>query len=202
LSAVGVGHGVVWASPDGLCYVGQGGARVLTQGVMTRDDWQLINPTSIKGAFYEGRYFGFYNDGTAKAFIYDFANPNGMTFLDFGCTAVHLDELQDALFVLNGTSVQKFDAGTLLTARFVSKRFKMPKPPVGFSCAEVVADSYPATFKLYADGVLKHTQSVTSAQAFRLPSGYHANDFQIELSGNVNIQGAAVAHSMIELGTT
>jgi len=202
LSAVGVGHGVVWASPDGLCYVGQGGARVLTQGVMTRDDWQALNPASIKGVFYEGRYFGFYNDGTAKAFIFDFADATALRFLDFGADAVYLDELQDALFVLQGTSVKKFDAGTLLSATFKSKLFKMPKPVQAFSCAQVTADSYPVTFKLYADGNLKHTQSVANVNPFRLPAGYYADTYQIELSGTGAIQLAAVAHSMTELAGT
>ena len=201
LSAVGVGHGVVWASPDGLCYVGQGGARVLTEGIMTRDDWQAIVPTSIKGCFYERRYIGFYTVSTVrKAFMFDFANPNGMYFMDFGVDALHLDDLQDALYVLDGVNVQKWDAGSAKTATFKSKLFKMPNPVSAFACAEVQADAYPVTFKLYADGVLKHTQTVADANPFRLPSGYRTQTLQIELSTTGAIQGCAVAHSMAELG--
>ena len=266
-SAVGVGHGVVWASPDGLCYVGSGGARLLTEGVMTRDDWQAINPSSIKGCFYERRYIGFYTvtvgSGAGsvyqKAFAFDFGNPNGLYFMDFGATAVYLDDLQDALFVSNNAVVQKWDAGVALTTTFRSKLFRMPKPVVGFGCAEVTADwseigsgPNPASsmvvgdsyrivetgttswtsigadngnvgtvfvknsstasgtgtvgvaakhlvFNLYADGVLKHTQTVTDSTPFRLPSGYHAQTFQIEVSSTAPIQGVAVAHSMQEL---
>lgn len=143
LSSVGVGHGVVWASPDGLCYVGQGGARVLTEGIMTRDDWQAINPTSIKGCFYERRYIGFYTvSGVHKAFLFDFNNPNGLYFMDFGADALYLDDLQDALYILDSTagSVQKWDAGSAKTVTFKSKLFQMPKPTQAFACAQVVAD--------------------------------------------------------------
>ena len=200
LSAVGMGHGVAWASPDGLAYVGNGGARMLTQGVMTQDDWQALKPETIRGCMYEGRYFGFYNDGVAKCFILDPANPNGMYFLDFGIDALHVDDLQDALFVLDGINIQKFDAGSPKTVTF-KKLYKMPKPTQGFACAEVVADAYPVTFKLYADGNLKHTQTVTSSSPFRLPGGYYAETFQMEVSGSAAIQGLAVAHSMKELAT-
>jgi hypothetical protein len=202
LSAVGMGHGVAWASPDGLAYVGNGGPRMLTQGVMTRDDWQALVPSTIKGCMYEGRYFGFYNDGARKCFIFDPANPNGMYFLDFGVDALHVDDLQDALFVLDGVNVQKFDAGTPKTVTFKSKLHKLPKPTQGFACAEVVADTYPVTFKLYADGTLKHTQTVADNKPFRLPSGYYANTVQIEVSGTTAVQGIAMAHSMQELAST
>jgi hypothetical protein len=57
-------------------------------------------------------------------------------------------------------------------------------------------------FKLYADDVLKHTEIVLNNNPFRLPAGYYANAFQIELSTNGSIQGAAAAHSIDELKET
>jgi hypothetical protein len=202
LSAVGMGHGVAWAAPDGLAYVGNGGPRLLTDGILTRDDWQALKPETITGTMYEGRYFGFYNDGTRKAFMLDPANPQGMYFMDFGVDAVYLDRLQDALYVLDGVNVKKWDAGAALTVTVRTKVHRMPKPVPGFACAEVVADSYPVSFKLYADGALKHTQSVASSAPFRLPGGYHADRFQVELSTTGAIQGYALAHAMQELAQT
>jgi hypothetical protein len=204
LSAVGMGHGVAWASPDGLAYVGAGGPRLLTAGVMTRDDWQDLVPSGIIGAMYEGRYFGFYGGGT-QCFILDPANPQGMYFLDFGATAVHVDALQDSLFILDGVNIQKFDAGSAKTVTFKSKVFHQTKPMQSFACAEVIGSQSvgaPATFKLYADGVLKHTQTVTSSAPFRLPGGYYGQDFQVEVSTTTSIQGVSMAHSMQELSQT
>ena len=203
LSAVGMGHGVAWASPDGLAYIGSGGPRMLTEGFMTRDDWQALNPSSIQGCMYERRYLATYTvDGVKKGFVIDPANQGGMYFLDFGFDALHLDDLQDALYVLNGVNIQKWDTGAAKTVTFKSKLFKMPKPTQAFSCAEVVADTYPATFKLYTDGVLKHTEAVANSNPFRLPGGYYAQTYQIEVSTTGAIQGVAMAHSMTELGST
>lgn len=201
-SAVGMGHGVAWASPDGLAYIGNGGPKMLTQGVMTRDDWQALTPTGIIGCMYEGRYFGFYAAGT-KAFCFDPGNDQGLYFLDFGADAVYVDDTNDSLYILQGTSVKRFDdpMGEAKTVTFKSKVFHQTKPVSAFSCAEVVG-SYPATFKVYADGVLKHTQTVTNANPFRLPGGFRAQDWQLEISTTGNIQMAAMAHSMQELAQT
>lgn len=202
-SVVSMGHGVVYACPDGLAYVGTSGYRMLTQGLMMRDDWQALVPATMVGAQYEGNYIAFYNDGVStKGLMIDPINPQGVYFLDFGYTASHLDDINDALYVLDGVNVRKWNKGSTLTTTFKSKEFRMPQPMPGFACAEVVAGSYPATFKLYADGVLKHTQTVASRTSFRLPGGYHANDFQIEVSTSGTVQAVVMAHSMTELATS
>ena len=41
---------------------------------------------------------------------------------------LHFDELQDQLYVLSSTNVQKWDAGAPMTARFKSKVFRAPRP--------------------------------------------------------------------------
>jgi hypothetical protein len=198
-SIASMGNGVAWASEDGLCWFGSGGPRLLTQGIMTREDWQALVPSSIIGTMYEGLYFGSYDDGSGrKGFFISPGDPQGVYFMDTGYSAMHFDELKDQLYVLSGTNVQKWDAGTAMTYRVVSKQFKQPYP-VNYGAAEVIASAYPVTFRLYADGALKHTQTVASRAPFRLPSGFRAFDYQIELEGTNPIQGAAIAFSMEEL---
>ena len=53
---------------------------------------------------------------------------------------------------------------------------------------------------LYAEGVLKHTQTVTSSSVFRLPSGYKANEFEFELTGSVPINEVCLYESSEEIG--
>jgi hypothetical protein len=199
-SAVSLGTGVAWASEDGLCWFGAGGARVLTAGLMTREDWQALVPSSIVGRHYEGLYFGSFDDGSGrKGFLIDPANPTGIYFLDTGYATAYFDELRDQLYVLDGAAVKKWDAAaTSMTVTFRSKVFRMARP-LCFACAEVIADAYPLTFRLYADGVLKHTQTVAGRNPFRLPSGFMAMDWQVELEGTTAVQGAALAGSMTEL---
>jgi hypothetical protein len=66
----------------------------------------------------------------------------------------------------------------------------------------VVARSYPATFKLYADGVLKHTQTVANADPFWLPSGYRARFLEVEITGTAEVLAVHVASSPQELKNT
>lgn len=200
LSAVSMGSGVAWASNDGLCWFGAGGARILTAGIMTREDWQALVPSSITGHMYEGLYFGSYDNGSGrKGFMIEPGNPQGIYFLDTGYPVAHFDELQDQLYVLGGTNVGRWDAGAPMTYTFKSKLFKLPKPTQAFAAAEVVADAYPVTAKFYADGVLKHTQTVANNNVFRLPGGFYTQTWQVELTGTNPIQGLAMASSMAEI---
>jgi len=101
-----------------------------------------------------------------------------------------------------GGSVVKFAEGSA-DSNFVwrGKKFYTPRP-INPAVAKVQCDSYSPnpTMKLYADGVLKHTQSVTNSNTFRLPSGYKANEFEIELAGSVPINEVCVYESPEEIG--
>lgn len=197
-SVVSMGNGVAWASEDGLCWYGAGGARVLTNGIMLREDWQALVPSSIIGKMYEGLYLGSYDDGSGrKGFLID-PNGGGIYFLDTGYTAMHFDSLKDQLYVLTGTNIGKWDTGTSMTYRSRSKPFRQGSP-INYGAAVVVANAYPVTFRLYADGSLKHTQTVADRNPFRLPSGYRAFEFQIELEGTNPVQDVAIATSVEEL---
>lgn len=200
-SVVSMGTGVAWASDDGLCWYGSGGARILTAGIMLREDWQALKPDTIVGKMYEGLYFGSYDDGSGrKGFMIEPGNPQGIFFLDTGYEALHFDELKDQLYVLDGSTVKKWDAGNLMTVKAKSKQFWAPKP-INFAAAEVVADTYPLTCRVYADGVLKHTQSVISNNPFRLPSGFLAQRWEIEIEGTSAVQSVALGTSVAELAS-
>lgn len=197
-----MGHGACWASADGLAYVGSNGVRaIITADVLKRDDWQALNPSTIIGGQFEGWYVGWYTQGSVKGFMIDPRNPTGIYWLEAGYAASFYDRLQQALFVYSGTSIQKWNGGaSWMTARFRSKAFVMPAP-VNMGFGEVVADAYPVTFRLFADGVIKHTRSVVDRRPFTLPSGYLADDYQLEVevpSGRA-VQGAQVAESVAEL---
>lgn len=201
-SIAAVDGGVLYASPDGLIYVtGTGQVTNVTAPFFSRKEWQALVPSSIHGYYHDGRYHGFYNNGVSqKGFIYDPAQgASAFTFTDIYATAGFTDTVQDALYLKVGTNIVKWGADDdKQTYTWRSAIFEMPAPD-NKACAQVVAKAYPATFKLYADGVLKHTQTVTSADPFWLPSGYRARHYEIELSGTVEVLAAHVADSMEEL---
>jgi len=222
-SVVSMGSGVAWASEDGLCWIGQGGARLITAGIMTRADWQALKPATIIGAYYEGLYLGSFDDGSGRCgFLIDPASTSGIYFFDAGFTVLHVDPLQDQLYGLSGANIQRFDGSTTpLTYRFRSKVFRAPQP-INFSCLEVQADSYPVTVKVDALDLtsstvtnlsqrlgarvsapsatsLRYTVSVTGPEAQRLPAGFLAQQWQIELEGTSPVQSVALATSVEEL---
>jgi len=224
-SIVSMGSGVAWASEDGLCWYGAGGPRLLTEGMMLREDWRALVPSSVTGRLFEGLYFGSYDDGGGrKGFLIDPSNPHGMYFLDTGYPVTHYDELQDQLYVLSGQNVQKWDAGSAMSYTFKSKTFRMPKE-INFACAEVVASAYPVTLKVDAMSMaaeevaamvakfpgicsapvsttLRTTLTVNGRGVFKLPAGFVALDWALQLEGSNAVQGAAIATSVQELAQT
>lgn len=86
-----------------------------------------------------------------------------------------------------------------LTAKWRSAIYRSTKA-INMSAAQIIADAYPLTFKLYADGTLKHTQTVTSANPFRLPGGYRAKDWEVEIiTSSGPVRYGVIAETMREL---
>lgn len=76
-------NGVFYAAKAGLVFVSQNGADLITEGYFTSEDWADYHPANMHGAFYEGKYFGWYESGADKGcVIIDFVNKNSCV-LDF-----------------------------------------------------------------------------------------------------------------------
>ena len=203
-SVVDMGEFTIYSSPDGLVMATDSGIKLITEQTFTRDQWQAFGPSSIKGYLWEGQYIGFYSHGgVSKGFIFDpRGGKNGYTDLDFYATAGYNDLEDDSLYLVVGGALVKFAEGST-PQNFVwrGKKFYTPRP-INPAVAKVDCDGYSPnpTFKLYADGELKHTQTVTNSNTFRLPSGYKAHEFEIELAGSVPINEVCVYESAEELG--
>ena len=204
-SIVETGDGVMYASPDGLVSIGSGGVGVVTQAEMTRDQWLAMNPASFKAYAHDGRYHAFFQraDGSRGTWIFDYSGQGArLTESDINSTAPvtagYTDHRSDTLYVARAGNIERFNAGSSLTYRWRSKVFRLGSPG-NFGFAAVNAQSYPVTMRVYADGVLRHTQTVTNDMAFRLPGGFLSRDWQVELEGTNPIQRARLATSIMEL---
>lgn len=210
-SVVGVGHGVCWASNDGLCYHGQLGTKVLTEAIMSRAQWRAIVPSTIIGAAWGRYYLGFFNDGTRRGFMLDTIEPRGIVWLEQGAHAVFSDTVSQALYLLDGvTTIRKWDSGALLQATFKSGvvRHAYETCP---GAAAVAATTYPLTFTLWANvrtspadaSVMAwqqiHTQAVTGPEPFRLPGGYLARDFQVQIQGAGPAEAVMLAEEVADI---
>lgn len=199
-SIADMGSVAIYASPDGLVAAGENGVSLITDGIFSRDQWQALNPPSIHGYHYEGRYIFFWENGANRGgYIFDGRMDTPLiSTLNYHALAGFNDPRDDALYLViqegGVTKVRKFDGGTAQNYIWQSKEIRTEKP-INPSCGLIDAESYPIHFTLYADGVEKHTQSVANGNMFRLPAGYLAKEFQIRLSGTGDVNQVMIAES-------
>lgn len=205
-SIVETGEGVMYASPDGIVSIGGGGVQLITQNVLSRDQWQLYKPDSFQAYLYNGRWHGFYNTGSERGLlIFDFTGQGAhMTTSVLGSggaqpiVAGFQDASTDTLYLVQGGNIVRFDTGSALPYLWRSKVFRSPQH-VNYSVAQVRASAYPVTLKVYADGALKLTKSVASEAHFRLPAGFKALDWYVEIEGTSDVTEFYMATSVAEL---
>ena len=174
-SIVSAGGGVLYASPDGICFASLNGVEVITTALFAREDWQKLNPESMVAAMHEGVYYFWYSGtaGTpAGCYAMDMVAKK-LTRADMTATAVFSDSLTDAVFYTTGTEIKRAFAGGRRTAIYKTGKMVLPTP-APFAWLQVDGDlsgGTPATVRWYGDGVLRHTATVTSTAPVRLPPG-------------------------------
>jgi hypothetical protein len=199
-SMISVDGGVIYASPDGLCVADNQGIRVLTQGIMNRVEWQALDPASLVCAFHDGVIYFYGSTGVTYSIN---LSTGKMSTVDIGAiTTLYVDNVTDKLYSAYGTNVKSlFTAGSVRTATWKSKIFVMPRQ-LGFAWLVIESDfNAPITVKLYGDGVLRHTATVSSRLPVRLPAGEFL-EYQIEVSGTDRWNSITIASSTAELQAT
>lgn len=196
-SMVSVGSGAAYTCPDGLAYVGSGGAKILTESLFTAAQWKAYKPESMRCHFVDGRLVIFYDTGTTKGSMIFNMESGALSLSSVWCDCAYFDPMLGDLYLIQGNSILKWNAGAVMPYTWRSKQIQCGD---GFqpSCVVVDAESYPVTFNLYRDGVLAYTQSVAKHDAFRLPPG-RADSIQLEVTASVPINRVAVATSISEL---
>lgn len=188
---------VIYASPDGLVSIGQDGVQVLTEKLMTRLEWQTYNPSSMMCVVWDDRIFMFYDNGTTQGCI-TLDGKQGLVETDVYATAAFTDPVTGSLYLVIDNVIYKWNAGAPLEYRWKSKKFTHPNY-VNFEWGQVLANDYPVTMNLYADGILRATRVATSVKPFTLPSGFKSRYWELELIGNTPVVTAIAAQSVEEI---
>lgn len=195
-------YGVVYASPDGLVQLGGSEVNLLSAEYMTREEWQEYNPSSIVGVVHDGDYIGFFTRRSGQRGAFVFSPERGFYELSDLATAAYSDLETDRMYYTDGWSgtVLEFDSGAEREYLWRSKVFETT--PTSFSAGRIAADYdfSSAVFRLYADGVLVFTRSVTSSEPFRLPAFGLARRWQFELEGKAPLEQALLGSSVGEVG--
>lgn len=203
-----VGYGVIYPSPDGLMLFGTSEARIATKDIIDRDTWQSLNPSSMIGVSHDNKYYGFYRktDLSYGCIIFD-PTQKYVVYLDNpGVTAAYTNMYTDEMYIAmsdgaGGSDLKKFNAGSNLTYTWKSGLIQLDRPR-NFGAGQVYAESYSnLTAKFYAGGALKHTQTVTSSEPFRLPGGFVDKGWEIEVTGTDEVTKVYMGTTIQELQT-
>ena len=120
-SIVNTRNGVIFASQNGLVLINSTSPTFITEKLLTQDEWLPLHPESLKGAFLNNTYYGFFTNptDTAAGFIFDLDSYNtystvynsivssGMVYTTQHAKVVYNDIEQSQLYVCypleNGT---------------------------------------------------------------------------------------------------
>ena len=222
-SMVDMGEFIVYAGPDGLTAVQGATATVLTQALITPEQWQTnYYPSTITGFKWQGRYVGFYSTGSGfGGFIFDpREQANALVDLDVGALVRggFTDPDDNELYIVIGNKIKKFQgSNTALTYNWKSKTYNVPRP-TSFGFAKVDAETYPVTIKVYGDGNVIYNATIsTSGSAFsvtgttpsfsataitepmvRLPASVHT-EFAIEIESTKVVNEVCIGENIAEL---
>lgn len=137
--------GAIFGSAHGLARVGLGSEPgYLTKAVMEEKEWAaLIDSTTLIGAMYTGRYFGFFDRGGAKlGFYFDPSSPHGKFMpLNVAVDGVYTDSETAKLYLLRNGIIYEWegDKQNLMLRMWRSRPFVMDKP-INLGAYQVIAD--------------------------------------------------------------
>ena len=213
-SIVDMGDMALFAGPDGLMAATEGGVRMVSAPLFSNRQWSALNPASIHGYRYDGRYLFFYDTGATKGgYMVDFTTERPqLVTLPFYALCGFFEPVGGDLYLAidtgNGNArVMQFDAGPDARFDWQSRELRA-EAALNPGCAIVDAESYKGftdaqgdylEFTLIGDGVVRHTERVRTDEMFRLPDGYRAREFRIRLRGAGLINAVHVADTPGEL---
>lgn len=218
-SIVDMGEFAMYASPDGLVAIAGANVQILTKSVMTREQWQLYNPSSIIAAQVEGRYIATYeSSGTRKGFIYD-PQTQSFTDLTLSARAFTNDLLNDVLLMLDADdSIKEWnqDTDAFKPYSWISKWFQLPIPEL-MGVAQIFTTTVDLTgrdltfvlrgydnnqsVKIYEISTDTSPDAILGNRPFRIPyvAPGRFTAFRVELEGSIPVGTVMVGRTIDEL---
>jgi len=128
---VNTAAGVYYPSPNGLVLVNGSGLRLITQSILTREEWEDYSPSDIFATQLGFKYIAFNSDMTG--FIFNPTEP-GIELINLNqftnINGVDTDRYTGNVTLLKADHLYDWDppASTRLTWQWKSKLFHIPKP--------------------------------------------------------------------------
>ncbi|MDP9112272.1 MAG: hypothetical protein M3O20_01165 [Acidobacteriota bacterium] len=158
--------GVYYASPQGIIVATAGATQLATQGLFTREEWQLyFSPTTVQAVPYGLQYIAF--DTTSTGFIFSPAESLApLTTLDrfSNVGSIQIDQYSGDVYIVQGNQVRLWDPpeSTPYEYTWVSKQFDLSKPvSMGAMKVKFNGGGYQIPDNLLADYTSFNTQRIT-----------------------------------------
>lgn len=189
---------VFYASPDGLMRISPSGSSLVTKSIMSKEQWKLLNPSSIHAYMHERRYVGFFDSPVygKGGFVLDL-DAGVFIMHDLYPDAGYYSLLDDALIVTVGDAIKRWEGGDSLSYKWRSKLHTYPYP-VGFSALRIDTEGSGVLCRIYRDGEMVFSKQVTGRKLERLPSG-KGKDWEYELEGTDQVFFYGMAEAAEEL---
>jgi len=203
-SIVSLPGGVAYASSDGLFTIDDSGAgTIITKDLFTKAQWKALTPENIFGFYYNDSYYGFFS-GTVNGFRYNFTTSiyDSLTLPQSVYGGEYCPE-DDLLYLIQTKNtvreIVSFGTGSAQDYTWKSKGFSFSRL-MAYSAGMVQGDftAGDISFKLYVDGVLAFTGTITNDSIFRIPPKLGIL-FQIEISGQTTIDRILLGTSVNDI---
>jgi hypothetical protein len=207
------GFGVAWASTDGLMVAGEQGLPTnVTEGFLTKDEWQALNPRTFEAFEWNSCYFAIYTDpdsGEQRGIIIDPRGAGGISGVGLinvstEATTGYKDTASEKLFLWDEDSDQivLWDGGATTTPFTWRSRIYEAPMPVNLGVLQVIAKTYNnLSATIYADDVMVASVAIVSPEAVRPVSrNLRARRWEIVLEGEDYVREFTLAETVSELG--
>lgn len=188
---------VLYASPDGLVGVGADGGHLVTEGIITREQWQALRPDTLRAWYSEGKYVALTD---SHGFVFD-PKSGDLRWLSDRWDAAVPDMQLDALMLAKGAQLYQWRGGSVpLAMRWRSKEFVLP-PGVRLGVARLMGESLSSVgFSLWLDGVkvFELAAGAVPDTAFRLPP-LRGRRWQVEVTGTAAVERIVLGGSVAEV---
>lgn len=202
-SMVSMGHGCCYASQNGIVYIGPSQQGLITESILTKEEWAQFEPGTIRACEYRQQYLAFHGTGGAsgRGFFFNPRNAQGgIVTLSPRARAVHRDPLNERAYLLDwDNNVRVFENGARLTAVWRSPLFTEDtswSPTV----IKVAAKDFTATeIRVYGDGALYWSGTITGKAPVRMAKGNRCDQWEVEIRTQGEVRAVTMAESVGEL---
>lgn len=188
---------VLYASPDGLVGVGAEGGHVVTEGIITRAQWQKLQPHTLRAWYNEGKYVALTD---THGFVFD-PKSGDLRWISGRWDAAVPDMELDALMLAKENRLLQWRGGAeSLSMQWRSKVFVLP-PGMRLAAARLMGENLALVgFALLVDGnkVFELAPGQVPVSAFRLPP-VRGQRWQVEVTGTSVVERILLGGSIAEV---